>query len=87
MVCKYLIANAYQVGPQFYELANGAYPEQLDMMHAQQKTLQACPEFANDWCYQDLGGSQQLRAPCPDHLKCHYCLGLNPLHCLQDLYE
>merc|ERR1719453_871568 len=82
MVCKYLIANAKTVGPQFYELANGAYPEQIDMMHAQQKTLQACPEFANDWCYQDLGGSQQLRAPCPDHLKCHYCLGLNPLHCL-----
>tara|TARA_B100000795_G_scaffold228901_1_gene185743 strand:- start:299 stop:460 length:162 start_codon:yes stop_codon:yes gene_type:complete len=53
------------------------------MLHAQQKTLQACPEFANDWCYQDLGGSQQLRAPCPDHLKCHYCLGLNPLHCIE----
>ncbi len=82
MVCKHLVENAYQVGPQFYELAHNAYPEMKDMMHAQQKTLQACPEFANDWCYQDLGGSQQLRAPCPAHLKCHYCLGLNPLHCL-----
>ena len=82
MVCKLIIENAYRAGPQFYELANNAYPEMVDMVHAQQKTLQACPEFANDWCYQDLGGSQQLRAPCPDHLKCHYCLGLNPLHCL-----
>jgi hypothetical protein len=82
MVCKLIIENAYKVGPQFYEMANRAYPEMVDMVHAQQKTLQACPEFANDWCYQDLGGSQQLRAPCPDHLKCHYCLGLNPLHCL-----
>ena len=82
MVCKHIINNAYRVGPQFYEMAQGAYPEMRDMVHAQQKTLQACPEFANDWCYQDLGGSQQLRAPCPDHLKCHYCLGLNPLHCL-----
>jgi hypothetical protein len=83
MTCKALIANAYKVGPQFYDLANTIQGEQLDMAHAQQKTLQACPEFANDWCYQDLGGSQQLRAPCPDHLKCHYCLGLNPLHCIE----
>ena len=35
-----------------------------------------------DWCYQDYGGTQMLRSPCPDSLVCHYCLGLNPLHCL-----
>jgi hypothetical protein len=51
MACKKLIENSYMVGAQFYELAQNAYPEQVDMMHAQQKTLQACPEFANDWWY------------------------------------
>ena len=49
---------------------------------AMTKVLQSCPEFTNGWCYQDLGGSQKLRGPCPDHLICHYCLGLNPLMCI-----
>lgn len=48
---------------------------------AQQKVLQSCPEFVNNWCYQDLGGTQMLRSPCPAHLVCHYCLGMNPLFC------
>ncbi len=47
----------------------------------QAHVLQSCPEFVNDWCYQDYGGSQVLRSPCPPYLICHYCLGLNPLHC------
>ena len=49
---------------------------------AMQKVLQSCPEFLNDWCYQDLGQSQILRSPCPDWLKCHFCLGFNPMQCL-----
>jgi hypothetical protein len=53
------------------------------MCEAQRRTLQSCPEFNNQWCYQDLGGTQALRAPCPGHLVCHYCLGLNPLHCVE----
>lgn len=48
---------------------------------AQKKVLQSCPEFSNNWCYQDLGGTQQLLSPCPGHLVCHYCLGMNPLYC------
>ena len=48
----------------------------------QAHVLQSCPEFVNDWCYEDFGGSQMLRSPCPAYLKCHYCLGLNPLHCM-----
>jgi hypothetical protein len=80
-ICKGIIAQAAQHGASFYELCGGHVPEFKAMCHAQQKTLQACPEYINNWCYQDLGGSQKLRSPCPDHLKCHYCLGLNPLHC------
>ena len=51
--------------------------------YAQQRVLQSCPEYMNNWCYQDLGGLQQLRAPCPNHLTCQYCLGISPLYCTQ----
>merc|ERR1719329_1847119 len=34
------------------------------------QVIQACPEFTNNWCYQDLGGSQVLKSPCPSHLIC-----------------
>ena len=80
-ICKKIISNAGQSGANFYNLCSGVNAEYQAMCAAQQKTLQACPEHINDWCYQDLGGSQKLRSPCPSHLKCHYCLGLNPLHC------
>lgn len=82
MICKYIQGNQNYVGTAFYELCNGMWPEYMAMCHAQQKTLQGCPEFTQGWCYQDLGGSQVLRSPCPMHLVCHYCLGLNPLFCI-----
>ena len=62
------------------EIAN-THSHYMPMCLAQQKVLQACPEFTNDWCYLDQGGSQVLKSPCPDYLTCHYCLGMNPLHC------
>lgn len=82
-LCKNIIAQAYGYGESYHDLCSpvGASADMRPMCEAQMKTLQACPEFMNHWCYQDLGGTQQLRAPCPDHLICHYCLGLNPLHC------
>ena len=64
-----------------YGLCGKVEEEYLPMCLAQQKVLQACPEYVNDWCYQDYGGSQRLRSPCPQYLICHYCLGMNPLHC------
>jgi hypothetical protein len=80
-LCKRVALNMRIAGANMYDLCNGEYPEYQDMCHAQQQVLQACPEAINDWCYEDLGGTQVLRSPCPTHLKCHYCLGLNPLHC------
>jgi len=82
-ICKYIIDNMKFVGTGFYELCNGMWPEYMPMCHAQQKTLQGCPEFTQGWCYQDLGGSQVLRSPCPYHLTCHYCLGVNPIQCIE----
>merc|ERR1712146_485956 len=79
-ICKQIVHTAARWGTGFYGLCQ-MDKEQLDMCHAQQKVLQGCPEFTNNWCYQDLGGSQVLRSPCPVHLICHYCLGMNPLHC------
>ena len=79
-----IIAEGYLLGSGYYNLCGYQIRASLneDMCYAQQYVLQSCPEFVNDWCYQDLGGTQQLRSPCPKYLKCHYCLGLNPLHCL-----
>merc|ERR1740130_88982 len=76
-------AVASKYGKSYYDMCSpvGASSDMRPMCQAQTKALQACPEFKNSWCYQDLGGPQQLRAPCPAHLVCHYCLGLNPLHC------
>eukprot|EP00753_Platysulcus_tardus_P015834 PLAT5305.2.p2 GENE.PLAT5305.2~~PLAT5305.2.p2 ORF type:complete len:236 (+),score=84.53 PLAT5305.2:45-752(+) len=81
MIAEYLINLGYLYGKSFYELCTGLRQEYMDMCHAQQKVFQSCPEFNNDWCYVDLGGTQVLRSPCPAHLKAHYCLGLNPLYC------
>merc|ERR1712216_340516 len=90
LTCRYLIDEAYYLGVSSPFL--NAYHERTnnlnhDMITAQQKVLQSCPEFVNDWCYQDLGGTQVLRSPCPDFLKCHYCLGLNPLHCMDGIKQ
>jgi len=84
-VCKHIIGNSFKVGVSFHNLAFNIPEEQHSMAFAQQKVLQSCPEFVNNWCYQDLGGTQQLRSPCPDYLVCHYCLGVNPLHCVNDM--
>jgi len=80
-ICRVIIDSAYHYGPSFFDLCGPLAPEMQEMCRAQQRVLQSCPEFTNDWCYQDLGGTQALRSPCPPHLKCHYCLGMNPLHC------
>ena len=44
--------------------------------------LNDCPSFIHDICHEDVGGSEKLRAPCPMHLTCYYCLRINPLHCI-----
>jgi hypothetical protein len=44
--------------------------------------LQDCPSFVHNICHEDIGGSERLRSPCPDYLKCYYCLRINPLFCL-----
>lgn len=83
-LCKQIIAEAEYTGRQYFDACGYLIRANLnkEMCSAQQRTLQSCPEFLNDWCYHDLGGTQQLLSPCPAALKCHYCLGLNPLHCL-----
>merc|ERR1712037_794943 len=82
LFAKKLIKTAYDLGFDFPIASRRISPEFEQMGTAMAKVLQACPEFMNKWCYQDLGGSQKLRGPCPDHLVCHYCLGLNPLMCV-----
>eukprot|EP00941_MAST-03F_sp_MAST-3F-sp1_P002176 g2176.t1 len=86
IICQSIVSEAYVMGPQYVNLFGYHVRDDVNvpMGHAQARVLQSCPEFVNDWCYQDLGGTQMLRSPCPDFLKCHYCLGLNPLHCLSD---
>merc|ERR1711871_499754 len=79
--CQEIIKSGSVHGRNWYGLCGGVEEEYLPMCLAQQKVLQACPEHINDWCYQDYGGSQRLRSPCPMYLICHYCLGMNPLHC------
>lgn len=49
-----------------------------------QNYMESCPSFVHDICHEDLGGSERLRSPCPDHLKCYYCLRINPLFCLTE---
>lgn len=81
-LCQRLIKNGFDFGNNFDLASRIIIPEFRQMADAMTKVLQSCPEFTNGWCYQDLGGSQKLRGPCPDHLICHYCLGLNPLMCV-----
>merc|ERR1719174_58460 len=81
-LCERLIQNGNDFGTGFALYSQRIIPEFMQMAKAMTKVLQSCPEFTNGWCYQDLGGSQKLRGPCPDHLICHYCLGLNPLMCI-----
>eukprot|EP00939_MAST-03C_sp_MAST-3C-sp1_P001054 g1054.t1 len=59
-------------------------PKYKDMCEGYQKYLEDCPSFVHNICHQDMGGSERLRAPCPHHLVCYYCLRINPLYCLDD---
>ena len=84
MMCRRIITHAENYGHGFFELCSNEVISAKPMCEAQQKVLAACPEFKQDWCYSDNGGGdQQLLSPCPAVLKCHYCLGLNPLHCVK----
>jgi len=55
----------------------------MDMCKGYSQYLQKCPSFEHNICHEDMGGSERLRAPCPDYLKCYYCLRINPLYCLE----
>lgn len=55
-----------------------------EMCAAYQTYMESCPSFVHNICHEDLGGSERLRSPCPDHLKCYYCLRINPLYCLTE---
>ena len=84
MLCRRIIQHAEDYGHGFYNLCNNEVSAAKPMCEAQHKVLGSCPEFQQDWCYADNGGGdQQLLSPCPAVLKCHYCLGINPLHCIK----
>lgn len=59
-------------------------PKYKDMCEGYEKYLEDCPSFVHNICHQDMGGSERLRAPCPEHLVCYYCLRINPLYCLDE---
>ncbi len=52
------------------------------MCYGYSQYINDCPSFIHDICHEDVGGSERLRSPCPEHLVCYYCLRINPLHCL-----
>ena len=58
-------------------------PDYLDMCMGYSEYMRPCPSFVHNICHEDIGGSERLRAPCPDFLKCYYCLRINPLYCLE----
>jgi hypothetical protein len=57
---------------------DGAYKE---MCNGYDDYLKECPSFIHDLCHEDVGGGERLRSPCPDYLKCYYCLRINPIYC------
>jgi hypothetical protein len=59
-------------------------PAYMDMCQGYRKYLEECPSFVHNICHEDVGGSEKLLSPCPDHLVCYYCLRVNPLYCLTD---
>jgi hypothetical protein len=63
-------------------LCEGADPAMKEMCDGYDDYLEKCPSFIHDICHQDVGGGEQLRSPCPDELKCYYCLRINPIYCL-----
>ena len=88
-VCKSMIAAKRKVGTVGYskpatgnEFGCGTIGSTFEAMCLGYSSyLNECPSFVHDICHEDVGGSEQLRAPCPDHLTCYYCLRINPLYC------
>eukprot|EP00941_MAST-03F_sp_MAST-3F-sp1_P000292 g292.t1 len=60
----------YNVDKKYTEMCKGYIKYLID-----------CPSFVHNICHEDVGGSERLRSPCPTHLKCYYCLRINPLYC------
>jgi len=91
-VCKFMI----EAGAETVEKAAGESaaeagkvnlcgnidPKYKDMCEGYQKYLVDCPSYQHNICHQDMGGSERLRAPCPEYLQCYYCLRINPLYCM-----
>eukprot|EP00742_Colponemidia_sp_Colp-10_P000209 GILJ01000237.1.p1 GENE.GILJ01000237.1~~GILJ01000237.1.p1 ORF type:complete len:222 (+),score=32.61 GILJ01000237.1:45-710(+) len=82
LVCQQIFDNSNMLTSHLYNLCPNFAPEIRNMCHAQQKVLQSCHQFVRNWCYEDQGGVFRVRSPCPKHLMCHYCLGINPLYCV-----
>ena len=61
-----------KINKKFTDTCNG-YASYIDQ----------CPSFVHNICHEDMGGSERLRSPCPDHLICYYCLRINPLYCIE----
>ena len=89
-VCKSMIAAKRKVGTvgsskpaKGNEFGCGAIGSKFEAMClGYTQYLSECPSFVHDICHEDVGGSESLRAPCPDHLTCYYCLRINPLYCI-----
>lgn len=93
-VCKAMISQKRTIGTvqESNNKANGlaeefgcgtAMNKRFDAMcRGYMNYLNDCPAFIHNICHEDVGGSEKLRAPCPDHLTCYYCLRINPLHCI-----
>lgn len=66
------------------DMCKGVGKRYREMCVGYMNYLESCPSFVHNICHEDLGGSERLRSPCPDYLKCFYCLRINPLFCLTD---
>lgn len=64
------------------DMCKGVGQRYREMCMGYMNYLESCPSFVHNICHEDLGGSERLRSPCPDYLKCFYCLRINPLFCL-----
>ena len=58
-------------------------PPQVDAIKRYATYIDTCPSFVHNICHEDMGGSERLRSPCPEHLVCYYCLRINPLYCVE----
>eukprot|EP00501_MAST-03F_sp_TOSAG23-6_P002452 GSMAST32.ASY1.ANO1.2562.1 assembled CDS len=92
-VCKLMIQTGDKGVDNGYSSEKGAEaaernlcasidPKYKDMCKGYLKYIMDCPSFVHNICHEDMGGSERLRAPCPEYLKCYYCLRINPLYCI-----